>query len=64
MKDDGYKESQKNKKTDIDPDPSFLCFFVLFVAQKLSSVKNFAPFKEIERSLYKRLLRWELSSDG
>ena len=27
---------------------------MIFVAQKLSSVKNFAPFKEIERSSYKR----------
>jgi len=52
MKKTATKSRKKTQKTDSDPEPSFLCLFVLFVAKKLSSVKIFAPHKEIDRLYY------------
>ena len=46
--------TKSRKKTDSDPEPSFLCLFVIFVAKKLSSIIIFAPCKEIERLSFKR----------
>ena len=52
MKKTVTKSRKKIQKTDSDPEPSFLCLFVLFMAKKLSSVKIFSPHKEIDRLYY------------